>query len=716
MPPRRHPVDAMAGIVRAWRRYRKENRFLLTVFAVLLLLSGSAFYLFQRTQEASSQELTNRLLLFVLWYLDVSLILVLSFIIVRSLIKLLLERRAGILGARFRTKLILTYISLTFVPVIFIFLIATNLLQHSIDRWFSSPVEDILRGGRDLAVELRETIEDRLERQAAIAATELEKGVPGVSLSDLQRVMALDFLALFEGDELIEAVADPRRIPAPVPVLRWSELDAQGVRVERWRGGLLIRAWTPVGAEERHLVVGAVLPSHLLLHLQRAIDADAQFQEMKAQQGTVTATTILVFLSVTLLLLFSTVWIGLYLSRRFTEPLLAVVDATRRVAEGDDLEEVVAPASDEVEVLVDSFNAMVRRVRATEQEILSSNQELATLLATIPTGVLTLSPDNARFRPNAAAAVMLGHTTWQRNWLPIGALEAPGLEELRIFLESVDSHRQRIEIDLTVAHETLHIEVTRRPLPGGGSVVAIDDLSELVAAQRQAAWSEVARRIAHEIKNPLTPIQLAAERIQRRVTGLGGELEPALSSSCEAIIAHVSGLQALVDAFHQYAQMPPVTTQPWSINRLVEETAALYENFRGEIAVVTVLPEAPLWALADPVLLRQALVNLIDNAAAAIPGEGRIEVHAWADDDKAILEILDDGTGLPTDDVQLLTQPFFSTKGRGSGMGLAIVDRIVRDHGGVFEISNRNPHGCRARIVLIGTAIPLSSHETGVSS
>jgi len=695
----------MALIVRAWRRYRKENRFLLTVFSVLLLLSSGAFFLFQRAQEASSQELTNRLLLFVLWYLDVSLILVLSFIIVRSLIKLLLERRAGILGTRFRTKLILTYIALTFVPVIFIFLIATNLLQHSIDRWFSSPVEDILRGGRDLAVELRETIEDRLERQVGIAAAELKNHPDSSSLADLQRVMAVDLLALFDGQVLIEAVADPRRIPAPVPELQWPELETQGVRVERWRGGLLIRAWAPFGTENGRLVAGAIIPSNLLLHLQRATDADAQFQEMKAQQGTVTATTILVFLSVTLLLLFSTVWLGLYLSRRFTEPLLAVVDATRRVAEGDALEEVVAPASDEVEILVDSFNAMVRRVRATEQEILSSNQELATLLATIPTGVLTLSPDNARFRPNAAAAVMLGHTQWQRTWQLIDALETPGLEELGLYLKSAGPLRQRLEIDLTVAGETCHIEVSRRPLAGGGSVVAMDDLTELVAAQRQAAWSEVAQQIAHEIKNPLTPIRLAAERVQRRVDGLGGDLEQVLSSSCEAIVAHVSGLQALVDAFHQYARMPAVTPQPWSINRLVEETAALYEDLRTSLHVVTMLPDEPLWAMVDPVPLRQALVNLIDNAAAAITGEGRIEVRAWAEDQNMMLEILDTGAGLPTDDIQLLTQPFFSTKGRGSGMGLAIVDRIVRDHGGIFEISNREDRGSQARITLVGAVV-----------
>ena len=703
----------MTALREIWNRYGKENRFLLRVFVAVLLLSAGALSLFERTREATPQELTNRLLLFVLWYLDVSLILVLSFIIVRNLFKLLVERRAGILGARFRTKLILTYIGLTFVPVIFIFLIATNLLQHSIDRWFSSPVENILRGGRDFAVELRETMERRLERQADLAAAELAERPSEVSLPELQRLMGVDYLAIFEDDRLVEASADPTKIPAPLPKLIPPEGEQQGVRVERWRGGLLVRAWTPIGAGPRRIIVGAVLPSGLLLHLQRAIDADAQFQEMKAQQGTVTATTILVFLSVTLLLLFTTVWIGLYLSRRFTEPLLAVADATRRVAEGNELEEVVAPASDEVEILVDSFNAMVRRVRATEEEILASNQELETLLATIPTGVLTLSPENVRFRPNAAAALMLGHPEWQRAWKPLDAMRIPGLEELYRQLQTMEEVEHRVEVDLVIDGETRHVEIARRPLSGGGSVVAMDDLTDLVVAQRQAAWSDAAQRIAHEIKNPLTPIRLAAERIQRRVKNAGGDFERVLSTSCEAIVAHVSGLQALVDAFHKYARMPTVSTQPWPLTRLVEEVTALYEDLRSDLVVTTELSQGDLWAAVDPVLLRQALVNLIDNAADAIEGPGEISVRVASRGKDVVLEVADNGPGLPTDDLRVLVQPFFSTKGRGSGMGLAIVDRIVRDHGGVFEVSNRKTGGSVATITLPNARIepPPENHR-----
>jgi nitrogen fixation/metabolism regulation signal transduction histidine kinase len=210
------------------------------------------------------------------------------------------------------------------------------------------------------------------------------------------------------------------------------------------------------------------------------------------------------------------------------------------------------------------------------------------------------------------------------------------------------------------------------------------------------AWSEVARQIAHEIKNPLTPIRLAAERIQRRASGLlEGEVSAVLTTSCEAIIAHVSGLQALVDAFHEYARMPAIQSRPCCIDVLVREATALYENIRPGLSVIAATGDSQVWASVDPTLVRQALVNLVDNAAAALGDTGRIEVHARSEGSNTIIEVLDDGPGLPTDDATLLTRPFFSTKGRGSGMGLAIVHRIVLDHDGTLEFFNIEPRGTR---------------------
>jgi len=666
-----------------------------------MALSSGAFYLLQRAKESSPEELTNRVLLFVLWYLDISLILVLSFILVRNLVRLAIERRTGVLGSRFRTKLVLTYVGLTFVPVILIFLIATNLLQGSIDRWFSAPVETILRGGAQVTVQVRELVEDRLQRQAVVAAEELESSGGRLDLLRLQHLLGVDMVALYDGDDLEEAVADPRRIPASLPPLRWDELPPSDVRSERWRGGLLIRAWSPVRNEGR-VVVGNMLPRELLFHLENAIAADASFQEMKRTQGTITATTILVFLAITLLLLFATVWIGLYLSRRFTEPLLAVAGATRRVAEGDALEEVDVPASDEMAVLVDSFNAMVRRVRATEGKILASNQELATLLATVPTGVLSLNGESTMFRPNPAAAKMLGQPEWAQEWLPLDDLDRSGLEELRARLLPEQPADARYELDIETGGEIIHVDITSRPLPGGGRVVAMDDLTQLMQAQRQAAWSEVAQRIAHEIKNPLTPIQLAAERIQRRAGSLDEGMRDIVTSGCEAIIGQVTGLKELVDAFQEYARMPAIDPRPTSIGQVLRELCSLYGGVRDGLEVRVELPAEEIKALVDPVLLRQVLVNLLDNAVSATPGDGTIVIAARVEAEDVVIAVEDTGVGLPIEDTETLVEPFFSTKGRGSGMGLALVHRIVTDHGGVLELESLSSGGTRVRIVLSG--------------
>ena len=689
----------------AWNRYHKENRFLFSAFVFLLLLSAGAFFLLQRASQASPEELTNRLLLFVLWYLDISLILILSFVLLRNVVRLVVEWRSGVLGSRFRTKLVLTYVVLTFVPVILIFLIATNLLQASIDRWFSAPVETILRGGAEVTVQLRELVEENLEQQAVVAAEELARDGDLSGLVHLQHLLGVDLVAVYDGDRLLEAVTDPRQLPASLPPLRWENLSEASVRSVRWRGGLLVRAWSPIG-EDRRVVVGTMLPRDLLLHLENAIAAHAEFQEMKQTQGTITATTILVLLAVTLLLLFATVWVGLYLSRRFTEPLLAVAGATQRVAEGDALEEVDVAATDEVGVLVDSFNAMVRRVRATEAEILASNQELATLLATVPTGVLSIDADGTRFRPNPAAAKMLGQPSWSQVWLPLEDLRRPGLEDLFARLQSGESaSTSGGELDLQSSGESYRVDITTRPLPGGGRVVAMDDLTQLIRAQRQAAWSEVAQRIAHEIKNPLTPIRLAAERIQKRTASLDEEMRSIVASGCEAIVAQVSGLKELVDAFQEYAKMPAIDPRPTAVGRLLRELQSLYDGVRPGLRVTVDIPQGEILGMVDPVLLRQALVNLLDNAVAAVVGDGLISISARTEGDDILIDVEDTGVGLPTEDTETLLEPFFSTKGRGSGMGLALVHRVVADHGGTLELKNLDQSGARVHIALFEARI-----------
>ena len=695
----------MRALVRAWNRHRRENRFLLGAFIFLMSLTTGAFYLLQRAQSVSPDELTNRLLLFILWYLDISLILILSFVLIRNVLKLVLEWRSGILGSRFRTKLVLTYVGLTFVPVIFLFLIATNLLQRSIDRWFSSPVEEILLVGSEVTVEIREAIEDRLLEQVAVAASEHSGDPDAANLARLRTLLGVDLVAIYDGGELVQAVTDPRRLPTALPPLNLDDLPEQGVRPDRWRSMVLVRAWQPLDDGFSTIVVGRVLPRQLLQHLDRATAAHVEFQEMKVARGTVTSTTILVFLAITLLLLFGTVWTGVFLSRRFTEPLLAVADATRRVAGGDELAEIEVPATDEMAVLVDSFNAMVRRVRATEADIRASANEMATLLATIPTGVLTVDAEGRTFRPNPAAAGMLGDPELAGRWHPLHRLDEAGLEELHRRLAGESIRETRFETDLESGGKALHVEVTINALAGGGRVVAMDDLTQLVRAQRQSAWSEVAQRIAHEIKNPLTPIQLAAERIHRHAGSLDPPLSEVVSSGCDAIVAQVAGLKQLVDSFREYARMPSVDPRPASVNRILREVGPLYDGVREGLVINIDLPDHELTGLVDPILLNQALVNLLDNSVAAIEGAGTITVSAYAEHQDLVIVVADTGIGLPTEDSEMLLQPFFSTKGRGSGIGLAVVHRIVTEHGGTLRLANREGGGAKITIILTGALI-----------
>jgi two-component system nitrogen regulation sensor histidine kinase NtrY len=233
----------------------------------------------------------------------------------------------------------------------------------------------------------------------------------------------------------------------------------------------------------------------------------------------------------------------------------------------------------------------------------------------------------------------------------------------------------------------------------------MDDLTQLIQAQRQAAWSEVAKRIAHEIRNPLTPIRLAAERIQRRADHLDGELRDIVTSGCEAIVAQVGGLKELVDAFQEYARMPTINPQSTDVGRILREVGSLYGGVREGLAVRVELPQEQIVAMVDPVLLRQALVNLLDNAVWAVTGNGTIIIAARARSEDLIIEVEDSGVGLPTEDTETLLEPFFSTKGRGSGMGLALVHRIVSDHGGVLDLQTLETGGTKVRIVIEGAIV-----------
>ena len=701
----------MSTLRRNWQRWRRQNRFLLGLYLGLMVLGGLGFMLFSRMRHLPSEELTNRLLTFLLWWFDLTLIGILLFILLRNLIKLSLDRYHGILGSRFRIKLLLSYLALILVPTGLLFLLSASLLSHGAASWFSAPVEGMARTGSELAVEVRAEAEQRVQRTARVVAERLAPIRPEAArIGELERLHALlgsQLTGLWrDGAAVVELVDPTQRELQRVPPLDLGRLPGAGVRDERSGGTMVIRAWRSL-PDGSVVVAGEALPPGLVQAQAKLAAAGAAYETLKLERPTITATVVLGFGGLALLVVFAAMWLGLYLSRRFTAPLLAVVATTESVVAGETLQEVPVPAEDEVGLLVQSFNAMVRRLREQDEELRSTVRRLDAVLGAVRTGVLSLDAERRFVSGNPAAAALLGMPRLARETLPLSDLAAAGLPRLA---ETIRTATESVRGSLTVhpggVPRTLEMAVV--PLGGAeqpqGWVVALEDLTPLLRAQRQAAWSEAARRIAHQIKNPLTPIRLAAERMARHMERGAANLDEVIPQGCRAIVEHVQAMQQMVDAFARYAKLPPVVRRPVRLDTLVEQVASLYRGVRAQVATRVDADVAGAEVLLDPEQFRQVLTNLVDNAIEASPDGEEVSLEARRDGPQVVVEVADLGRGLGSEDPELFFQPFYSTKGRGSGVGLAIVQRIVADHGGTVRLVPNQPRGVRAVVRVPGGA------------
>jgi two-component system nitrogen regulation sensor histidine kinase NtrY len=698
----------MRKLRRLWLRWRRQGRFLGTVYLILLLLGAGLYVLMGKLQEVPAEELTNRLLIFLLTLFDLTLVVVVLFVLLRSLLKLFVERRLGIIGSRFRMKLLVSYLLLILVPTVLISLLAASLFSRLVSSWFSAPVESVVEAGAQVAEGLRRASEARAQRCAEGLAVQLRRLDParwGGELERLHRELQAAHTGLWRQGLPVLEFQDLRlgaltRLPALGP----KDLATPGARVDRVAGRLVVRAWVPLDGESV-VVCGEVWPEDVTQAQSKLATAAASYQALKLQRPAITATLVLTFGGLALVAVFAAVWTGLYLSRTFTEPLVALAATTAAVAEGGELVEVPVPGEDEVALLVSSFNSMVRRLKAKEQELRATVARLDAVLGAVRAGVLWLDEEKRMVVGNPAAAAMLNLPALCHGPIPVTILSEQGLGRLEETIRQAASGF-RSSLTLYPAGVPRHLEVTvaglQRQSEQGGWVVVLEDLTQLLRAQRQAAWSEVARQIAHQIKNPLTPIRLAAERIAKHFAEGRGDLKEVVQAGCRAIVDHVRSMQELLDAFARYAKLPPVQRRPVAVGPLLQQTVRLYQGLKEGVAVRLEDQVGEREAWLDRDLFRQVLVNLLDNALEASPSPGEVLVRAFWEGEELVVEILDRGPGLPVEDPDLLFQPFYSSKGRGSGVGLAVVLRIVTDHGGSVRLLPREGGGVKAVVRLPG--------------
>ena len=690
-------------------RYRKDPRVIVTVPLLVLAATSLVYYVVQRAKELSPEALSNRLLLFVLWNINVLLILGILFVLLRGIVKLVLDQRRGLIGSRFRTKLVVTYIATSLIPIILLFVVATDLLSVSIDRWFNPSVRKILQNGEAIA----QMAQDQSASIAAGAAQDIAENPTIGDTSRMDAVMLhvrafhhVDVVGLYRDGVLVKSFADPR---APIqefsePPQRFFDEVAQkgsAMKIDVAPSGKWIRSAARVGNGAQVAVAAVFIPNTMSRLLDESIVAHQNFQQLDSQRQTLKASQTSLFLAVTLAILFGTLWTSIYASRRITVPIKALAEATDRLAEGGYGHQVEVVGTDEVGRLIDSFNDMSAQLADQRTVLTQTNQRLdserafmMTVLDSVATGILAFTGELRLLSINRAAVAMLEFEATPAPRCDLRELLTGDLAPLANAITEMTSRASRSrEVTLIRGGELRYLELSVARLGTLGWVLAIEDSTQLMQAQKLAAWNEAARRIAHEIKNPLTPIQLSAERIAKKYKN-----EPAIEEGCRTIVNEVGQLKRMVDEFARFARMPAVHLEHAPLAENLQQAASLYRDVKPGVSVaVDADPEISL--LMDPEQIRRAVGNLLKNAVEATDN-GEIRVSARKSSQRVVIEVADPGRGVPDRDKEKLFLPYFSTKGRGTGLGLAIVHRIVRDHDGHITVHDNQPKGTRFHIEL----------------
>ena len=720
----------------------KRKRNLLIIAGILILLVVAT--VFEVGIRAPQIPFASNLIVFFLFNLNLIVFLLLLVLLFRNLVKLSFERRHKIIGSRFKAKLVLTFLALALVPGILIFLIASNFITTSIEGWFKPQVERPL----DQAMEVAQTYYQGLEGTAlrhgrymskvierdGLLAESKRESLAGY-LAEQQDRLGVAAITIFnrDGQELVH-VKNP--VLAKVPT---REANSEHVKqalggqeittVHELDNGDMIQAMVPIRDGEQvaaAMVVAIHVTQRLEARLRNITQAFQEYKQLRLLKNPIKGIYILLFLLMTLIIVFSATWFGLYLARGITEPIQMLAEGTREVAAGNLAYKVQVRADDEIGILVDSFNRMTGDLAASQSKLEETYRDLQakhtemeerrryteTVLEAVATGVVSLDPDGGVTTINGAAERLLGlHAAEVQGRPAARVFRSPEYVEIDALIQRMGRVREGMldrEVHLRRDGQAVALLASATALRGPdggyvGMVLAFDDLTELLKAQRLAAWREVAQRIAHEIKNPLTPIQLSAQRLRRRLASdRSPDEKRLLDEATGTIIQEVDGLRQLVDEFSRFARMPALTPKPTDLARLLEGVVVLYRESHPSLAIRAVFsPELPPVEV-DPDQIKRAVLNLVDNAVEAVGGTGEVVVQTvWLPEAHRVrIVVADDGPGISPDDRDRLFVPYFSTKATGMGLGLPIVHQIVSDHGGTIRVEDNTPHGSRFVVEL----------------
>ena len=724
------------------KRRRREGILIIVIILVVALLT---FVETRTIRFGADIPVSNAILMFTLININLLLLILLIFLVFRNLVKLFYDRRRKVMGAKLRTRLVVAFIVLTIVPTGVLFFFSINFITSSIEFWFNVPVEQALENSLRVGGKVYDRVEDNnlffLERISyQIKAKKLLDPKKEKALSQYIKVVQREFN--LDGVEVY--AANTQRLSFSLaPELGnedaglvsaenlQKETSGNGVRsiTQEIPYGELIKTigTIPFGVKASEaggfVVVTILIPPDLYQNLQSISDGFEEYQQIKLYKKPVQITYFISLSIVALLVLFCAIWFGFYLAKTISIPIRDLAEGTRRVAEGELSFTIGSVADDEIGSLVNSFNKMTRDLRTSREQLELSARKLRDqnieieekrhymefVLKNISAGVVTLDANGMVSTINKSAEKMLGVKSGQvlsksfDTMLTVQNKDLAGEIMGNVSLARDASIEVPLKLIIEGRPRSFLITVSALRDNSGqhmGIVMVFDDLTELEKGQRMAAWREVARRIAHEVKNPLTPITLSAQRLRRKYSQQLGE--PVFEECTRTIIDHVDLIRNLVNEFSSFARFPSANPQPCELVPTIEETIALYREGHPNIKFeIQNSGDIPLLNL-DRQQMKQALINLIDNAIGAIRGDGAVSFAVTHDPilKRIRIEVADNGPGISNQDKTRLFEPNFSTKKTGMGLGLTIVSTIIADHNGVISVQDNIPHGAKFVIEL----------------
>jgi two-component system, NtrC family, nitrogen regulation sensor histidine kinase NtrY len=728
----------------------------ITWILLALLFSTSLEYYF--LQEQSPASVKNNLAVLLIFNIILILLFVLVVLITRNLVKLYSARKSKILGSKFQTKLIVAFLILTLVPSVLLFTVANKLFTFSIGSWFNVRIEQTLQQSMDVAQEYYASIEQRsLIRiqniEEFITKKELFRKAKRIQLNTLiqnkREEYAIGGIILYDDKyKPIASKIDKKGAPY-VESSDFTDLlkkSAGGEGVSEFRtssqGHYLIVAKPLTEKSDNtlsvwgYIVTLTSIPGTTQYKIKAIQNSYETYKRQSFLKLPISATYYSTFLMITLLILFSAIWLGFYMAQGITVPIQLLAEGTRRISEGDLNFKLGINAQDEIGVLVDSFNRMTAKLNDSQSNVESANQDLkttnieleqrrqyiATILDNIGAGVVSIDKKGKITTFNKAATdILMVEADEVTGSKYRNVFEKTHLVEIRkIIREMISNNKEstedQIEINFNESSLILLVKAHVLRSPGQrylGIVIVFEDLTLMIKTQKIAAWKEVAQGIAHEIKNPLTPIQLNTQRLKKKYHEDKEVFDKVFEESIDIISQEVEGMKDLVNEFLRFARMPAPSLKPHSLHKIINNVYNLYKNNSKNIAIKKNYDPNIVTINIDSEQFRRIFINLFENSIDALEDNGKIEISTMVDftKNKIFIRFSDDGTGISIADRDKLFLPHFTTKKRGTGLGLAIVNRIVVDHSGTITVKNNHPKGTTFEIQIPRIHVPFNKES-----